>query len=280
MAEGASKTEDSPASRLRPRSGAPKSYYEIRLEYSANPAAFTRERPRNLTRQKGFSTKTRVRPVTTTASHQHDSKRARERAKKLEEKRANFRRDRASSITSNAQMSPFMERILVNELKPSKIYSQNYIVLQIKQVELAKHATPKGYSSVATCMCESIDHLSTEGVDNSNQLQKVKLLLYDEYSNETLLKPNKYIGVGKFKTGPLDESAPIKLQDHQQSNKKQSTVSPKDSAKQLLPYSVIAQYDENCLVGTNKIPLMPFVNITDMIEQPSEPYVEMSPPTP
>ena len=50
VAETAEETNDSPAFRLRPRAE-PKSYYTIRLEYSANPAAFTRERPRSAKRR-------------------------------------------------------------------------------------------------------------------------------------------------------------------------------------------------------------------------------------
>lgn len=344
---------DSPAFRLRPRRAAPKSYYAVRLEYSANPAAFIRERPRNITKRRVFAQKSGSNSTKTALNQSYGSatpskstvisKEERER----EERRMLLHRDASQSITTDTLISPFMQRLRLDELKPDSVYEHNYITLRIKQVQL-----PDADCRLLCCTCSSVDHSLPE--------HRVKVRLHNDYADISKVKEGKIISIAKFKTGPLigsishdDDNEIIKLTSSSQADStatashdngsSTTTIKPIPSAqmygsgnaptvntttnnnssessatsgrtstsikaehgnqKSTLERSSIDSDDKNhpltssldvgheiktlpfnvivASSGTsnNKSLLIPFVSITDMIEQPTEPYVEMSPPS-
>lgn len=340
---------DSPAFRLRPRRAAPKSYYAVRLEYSANPAAFIRERPRNITKRRVFAQKSGSNSTRTALNQSYGSatpskstvisKEERER----EERRMLLHRNASQSITTDTLISPFMQRLRLDELKPDSVYEHNYITLRIKQVQL-----PDADCRLLCCTCSSVDH-SLPG-------KRVKVKLYNDYADISKVKEGKIISIAKFKTGPIigsishdddheineptsssqadpaatashdndsttttikpipsaqmygsgnapttnnkssessatsgKTSTSIKVEHgNQRSTLKRSSNDSDDNNHPLtsslnvgheiktLPFNVIV---ESSGTSNNRSLLIPFVSITDMIEQPTEPYVEMSPPS-
>lgn len=213
---------DSPAFRLRPRRAAPKSYYTVRLEYSANPAAFIRERPRSSTKRRVFKQKSGSNTTKGALNHPTViSKEERER----EEKRISLLRDTSQSITTDTPLSPFMQRLQMNELEPDSVYEHNYITLRIKEVEL-----PDANSRLLICACNTVDQFPSE--------YSIKVELYSDYADTSLIKKGKIINVAKFKTGPLIKS-----------------VGREDDHIETLPYNVIVKSEER---------FIPFVSITDV----------------
>lgn len=353
---------DSPAFRLRPRRAAPKSYYTVRLEYSANPAAFIRERPRTSSKLRVFSRKTGSTNATTGSGLNQGPAQLKPAApskeeQEREERRMMLHRDSASSITTDTMISPFMQRLHLDELEPDSVYEHNYITLKIKQVEQSSNGR------LLICLCQSIDSPN----------KRINVRLYNEYADTSLVKPEKIMSIAKFRTGPVIDNepnapkdnnnidSPLYLNPHNNghtiaaSNKliqiaqaqhtstrgessrspsvKSETeeahrsisrasdsteplgrqtpspsVSPSMGLSNLVPFHVIVRFDElvaratsnsnrsNSMQGVasgssgvatsgspsvSRRPLVPFVSITsDMIEQPEEPYVEMSPPSP
>lgn len=375
---------DSPAFRLRPRRGAPKSYYTVRLEYSANPAAFVRERPRDLAKKRIFSQKTGS-SSTKSGSNQRVASGAPQANEKptvvtkeeleQEERRLLQYRQIGNSITTNTMISPFMQRLQLDELDCNAVYEHNYITLKIIEVkEYYKGQLLLCYAKNADSICP--DHY-------------VNVRLHNEYANSELVKPGKILSIAKFRTGipdtsvdtsesdstivsspinkrgtgsrastssngstsnlrsntrsttPVQEyelydssrvSGSLKIEstsDHSKLISKSSTSTTEQQiyshhqlSEQLhqerptsgmssksetitLPFNVIVKYDElverstsnsnrgssllasstSSLAGfggasVNRRPLIPFISITDMIEQPTEPFVEMSPPSP
>lgn len=324
---------DSPAFRLRPRRAAPKSYYTVRLEYSANPAAFIRERPRSNNKRKVFTQKSGSNS-TKTASFQNigDSSLllnvVSKEEKEREARRALLRRDIRESITTNTKISPFMQRVDLDELEADSVYEHNYITLRLKAVE----KVDKDDSQILCCLAHGIDKSSAE--------QFVTIKLYNEYADAKLIQRGKMISIGKFRTSPLreqntesnsDDSEMAEItytqtdigtfagnrsnQTAQLDSNSETKQSPNNSIKsgdfknssqsgvssklKLLPFHIIVRYDEvvervtpsaNIARGGSSTPtssssmktslsrrlLMPFISITDMIEQPIEPFVEMS----
>lgn len=195
---------DSPAFRLRPRQAAPKSYYTVRLEYSANPAAFIRERPRGGTKRRILSSKSNSsKHLATSAGTQFDktqqsshygsnypntsrpavlTKEERER----EERRLMLHRSIEQSITTNTAVSPFMQRLRLDELEPGITYEHNYLMMRIKSIR------PNSDSKLMTCRCES--------TDETDAVSHVTLQLWDEYARPDLIKPGKIINIAKFRT--------------------------------------------------------------------------------
>lgn len=369
---------DSPAFRLRPRRAAPKSYYTVRLEYSANPAAFVRERPRNLAKRRVFSQKTGSNSTKlglnqhiaagATLKPQVITKEERER----EERRLLLHREISQSITTNTLMSPFIQRVQLDELQCDSVYEHNYITLKIKEVK--KSTT----GQLLLCLGQSAD------TECSNHCVNVRL--HNEYADADLVKPGKILSIGKFRTGPtiatvelddedsnskhqtsnnnkgssahpstsnssmINQKVPVTTtssahdykstegtkavisikcesnsdqpyripknsssasdQHHYsqdfQSNRGRTSSSPSSTSETTtLPFNVIVKYDElaerstsNSNRGSSLLtgstcgtpasgapsvthrPLIPFLSVTDMIEQPTEPFVEMSPPSP
>lgn len=307
---------DSPAFRLRPRRAAPKSYYTVRLEYSANPAAFIRERPRSSTKRRVFTQKSGSNSTKAALNQTYGSpskstvvsKEDRER----EERRISLHRDTSQSITTNTLISPFMQRLQLDELEPDSIYEHNYITLRIKDLEI-----PDANSRLLCCTCNSVDQ--SLGSEHS-----VKVELYSDYADISLVKRGKIINIAKFKTGPLiesvsqDDNDKTDISSNSQADSTTTTIATSSSISTTISTatgSTRASHD-NGLLPTKSIPsaqmygsgdsstttavsheiktlpfnvivkpddrrlLIPFVSITDMIEKPTEPYVEMPPPSP
>lgn len=274
-------TNDSPAFRLRPRRAEPKSYYTVRLEYSANPAAFTRERPRLVGAKRRAPSQRSSAPgssysrtkqtktggynyghlVQTTAGLPQVPKQAVVTKEDLERenRRKQLQREIAESITQDTMISPFMERIQASELEADSVYEENYISLKIKHVD---HTNEKKH---LVCRCHTMD------IDEESPVLYVNVHLHGDYASTSLLKNGKIINIGKFKTGPArptrggggDMIGDI------------SEISDND----WVGFDVIVKYDEQRKTS-NLSPLIPFVSITDMIEKPTEPFVEMAPPSP
>lgn len=191
----AEEQNDSPAFRLRPRRAAPKSYYTVRLEYSANPAAFIRERPRGsggskrkvLTRKTGSNaTKAAANQLASLANIRPAAVSKEEQ--ELDERRMKLHRGVSESITSDTIISPFLERLELEDLEPDSVYEHNYITLRIKEVEQSDD------SKALNCVCSSTDGLPSGC--------RVNVCLHDEYANQSLVKPDKIISIAKFRTGP------------------------------------------------------------------------------
>jgi len=336
---------DSPAFRLRPRRAAPKSYYTVRLEYSANPAAFIRERPRSSAKRKVFTQKTGSNSTRTGSNHGNArstiiSKEDRDR----EDRRLLLHRNIKESITTDTIISPFMQRLRLEDLEPDSVYEHNYITLRIMAIEQSHPG------KLLVCRCQS--------EDDSPINYSANVRLYNEYADTSLVKPQKIISIAKFRTGPATladgeqsgsegrssispapassispmngNAQPKSIQtaqiDNSEINKpcvgakdevgddSPTIIDPVDTETESissqssssisniteLPFHVIVKYDElveRSTSNSNKGPhaatstsiggssvtrrhMIPFVSITDMIEQPTEPYVEMSSPTP
>lgn len=292
---------DSPAFRLRPRRAAPKSYYTVRLEYSANPAAFIRERPRTSTKRKVFTQKSGSN--STKAAYNQSSgdialklaikvsKEERER----EQRRISLRRSISESITSNMMISPFMQRLQLDELEPNTIYEHNYITLKIIGVE--KFASDR----LLYCYC----------CDNATEQLGVIVSLYGLYAECPLVKPGKLISIAKFKTS-LKQDGEYKIQGEddsptipvlpfhvivrcdeladERSNSYSGRGSPSSAATAAAAAARLAVVEasgssskpnsEGVKQTTNDHNMIPFISITDMIEEPVEPFVEMLPSSP
>lgn len=316
---------DSPAFRLRPRRAAPKSYYTVRLEYSANPAAFIRERPRSNNKRKVFTQKSGSNS-TKTPSFQNIgdtnlllnvvSKEEKER----EARRVLLRRDIRESITTNTKISPFMQRIDLDELKADSDYEHNYITLRLKS---CFEKVDQDDSQILYCLAH--------GIDKSSIQQHVTIKLYNEYADSRLIQRGKMISIGKFRTSPIggqnrtfettndgseiaditcapdaetftgnrsnqtaqsDNNSEIKtsLNSIKSGDFKTSTSTEVPSKLNILPFHIIVKCDDTYIAKGPSLPttsssirtslnrrlLMPFISITDMIEQPIEPFVEMS----
>jgi hypothetical protein len=311
------KPNDSPAFRLRPRAE-PKSYYSIRLEYSANPAAFTRERPRsNIAKKRSSSNKSsysrakqqsnkltaaaqsvlrhdNYAPVSTLPPIKLENVLSKEDIER-EERRKQLRRDTSRSITTDTMISPFMQRLSVDELKPSKVYDQNYITLKIEKVTREQQAGDARACVMCQCSTVSFDDEADDDDDDIKPSGIINVRLYDEYADEKLLEVGKILNIAKFKTGS----------DRPTGN---HAGEPADNNLKWYNFDVIVGYDEidsaalaspppfpslpitpplpspsttmNGGANQRKMPLIPFVSITSMIEQPTEPFVEMAPPSP
>lgn len=324
------KQNDSPAFRLRPRAE-PKSYYTIRLEYSANPAAFTRERPRSsLTKRRDTSKRSSYSRSklprangNKTGGQQYDghhnaglSAGGGEPVKQVnvmtkedierEERRKQLQRELSHSITTDKMISPFLQRLELDELKPSSIYEQNYITLRVNRVSVTKQqATTNNNNNKneddsdnilgkhIVCSCSSIDDSLLGPMDKDDILalehNKIHLNvhLFDEFANEKLIKVDKIMNIAKFKTGPA-------ISELKSSSSSPSTEVTKTSDHcPNLNFDVIVKYDDSLSSlssrsstatitsdSNRKKPLIPYVCITDMIEEPTDPYVEMPPPSP
>lgn len=310
------KPNDSPAFRLRPRSE-PKSYYTIRLEYSANPAAFTRERPRSsLTKRRTTSTKASYSKSRSRASgnskaanlygqHTDRTPSAQQAAAKAanvmskedierEEGRKRLQRELSHSITTDAMISPFLQRLELENLKHSSVYEQNYITLKIESVTKVKQQAVAGATSISPqsgpkdgqtnghiiCRCS--------GTDSSNRDLFLTVHLHDEFACEKIVKVDKIMSIAKFKTGPP------KFQGSTETDSKRSTTNGGSSSNSLnnerreqIDFDVIVRYDgpapsASTASGgsaTYRKPVIPYVCITDMIEEPTDPYVEMPLPS-
>lgn len=245
-------SNDSPAFRLRPRRSAPKSYYAVRLEYSANPAAFIRERPRTSSKRKVFSQKppatnqTRVNQTGQSCSKLASTKEEQER----DERRNSLRRSITDSITTGTLVSPFLQRFGLDKLEPNKLYEYEYVTLLIKQVnESISCSQPE--RRMLTCLCQDVD------IHDAERLGKlINVELYDEYADSTLVKPGKMISIAKFRSLAINPSADI------------------ETTATTLPFTVIVSKSES---PDRKHPVVPFISITEMIERPIDPYVEMMP---
>lgn len=162
-------------------------------------------------------------------------------------------RDSSQSITTNTIMSPFVQRIQLTELKPDSAYEHNYILLRIEKVEQSQSG-----GRLLTCICQSTED-STATSDQSISVQ-----LYGEYANTSLVKPGKIISIAKFRTGPAVDTGGG-----------DGTVKMEEGGDEArvggLDFSIIVASP-----SLSRRPLIPFVSITDMIEQPTEPHVETS----
>lgn len=301
-------TNDSPAFRLRPRAE-PKSYYTIRLEYSANPAAFTRERPRSTKRrsvsssQKSSYSRSRnqsggsggnSRSAAASGAHRYPISQSADSRQlphvltkeelEREERRKQLQREIAQSITKDTPMSPFIQRLDLNELKPETTYEHNYITLQVKSIEIGDQTSnnvnsvvsPNSDRKCLNCKCFGVDDgtlspASPTSQDLATTPSQIYLnvQLYNQYANDKLIKVDKIINVGKFKTGsPILGSS--------------ETDAKLDGIKHL-GFDVIVNYDDSSSLGRNsgsnnrRRPLIPFISVTDTIEKPIDPYVEMAP---
>lgn len=224
-----------------------------------------------------------------------------------EERRKQLRREISQSITTDTMISPFMQRLSIEELKPSAIYDQNYITLRIEKVTPMQRAEGgAGGASHVVCKCsrvsledETDDDDDDDGDDEKNSTTFINVHLYDEYANESLLKVGKILNVAKFKTGPDTPTG-----NHADSGH----VGPPPDDARWVHFDVIVRYTDDSAgkaAGSSllapppmaptqsssevaassgssqlKAPMIPFVSITDMIEQPIEPFVEMPPPSP
>lgn len=352
---------DSPAFRLRPRRAAPKSYYEVRVEYSANPSAFIRERTTTNSKRKVFTSKTGSQRVSTIRNNNNNGQLQTiisKEEKELEAKRMLLQREISESITDSKLVSPFMQRLCLDELKPDSVYEHNYITLRIKRIGRSTNG------QLAHCLCESTEDVYDDDNNNQdppvNKFKTVSVRLYNEYAETPLIKPEKLISIAKFKTSPL-----MPWQDSEGDNIDESRATPPttlntnnndkitndndnkcgflntnttnttnsnefisnniNTNNKRLPFMVIVKYDEfnknvnkstsssgtfaasssyrldegvggACDVSgdsssatssvtitlrrTSRRPLIPFISITDMIEQPVEPFVEMGPSSP
>lgn len=185
---------DSPAFRLRPRRSAPKSYYAVRLEYSANPAAFIRERPRPKRKaftQKSGSNSTHLSGKVTASGHSKPNVITREE-REQEEKRLLLHRDISESITTNIMISPFMQRLQIDELEPDSIYEHNYITLKIEEVEQSHNRR------LLSCSCV--------GVENHDTVYAITVKLHNEYADTDIVKEGKILSITKFRTSSLHSS--------------------------------------------------------------------------
>lgn len=228
---------DSPAFRLRPRQAAPKSYYTVRLEFSGNPAAFIRDRPRGAKRKSNSSNNLKRSCNSAVAKLREE--------RKHDEKRLRLRREIAQSITTNLPISPFLEQIYINQLQPNTTYEHNYIALNVLRVQQSNEIP------LLTCFCQAPQESDTSSDSKVSNLD-VNVLLYDEYSNASQVSPGKSISIAKFKTGPkLEAPDNVNL-----------------TSKNLLPFNVIVKYvpTGEGSSKTAKDPLIPFLSITNMIE--------------
>lgn len=327
---------DSPAFRLRPRRSAPKSYYAVRLEYSANPAAFIRERPRTSSKRKVFSQKpqasnqTRVNQTGQSCSQLASlTKEEQDR----DERRRLLRRNIADSITTGTLVSPFLQRLDLGELEPSSTYEHNYVTLMIKQVNAVSLIQPNT-GKVLSCLCQDVDTNLTDKPGKS-----VKVEMYDEYADSSLVRSGKMISIAKFSTSPVRRDGDIQSFVNTDTTTSTTTAAADDddlkpTTNPTLPFTVIVRFDEHSVEqqqllqhhhhqqatrsrsnSTNRSssqstasgsttnnnststtnnnnynnsnqtdkspergqPLVPFISITEMIEQPIDPYVEMMP---
>lgn len=355
---------DSPAFRLRPRRAAPKSYYEVRVEYSANPSAFIRERTTTNSKRKVFTSKTGSQRVSTIKNNSNNGQLqtiVSKEEKELEAKRMLLQREISESITDNRLISPFMQRLCLDELRPDSVYEHNYITLRIKRIGRSTNG------HLAHCLCESTDDVDDDDNNNQdppvNKYKTVSVRLYNEYAETPLLKPEKLISIAKFKTSPLmpwqesesdnmdesrstppttfscndnDNKTTTNDNDNKSGSLNTNTTNPNEVNNNInnntnnnddkrLPFMVIVKYDEfnkNANKSTSSLgnfaasssyrldervggacddggdsssatssvtitlrrtarrPLIPFISITDMIEQPVEPFVEMGPSSP
>lgn len=271
---------DSPAFRLRPRRAEPKSYYTVRLEYSANPAAFTREKPRSNTKRKALSQKTsasysktksgkiahydyagggQLAATTMTLATPPKPIVISKEELEQEERRKRLQREIAESITTDVMISPFIQRLELDELKADSVYDQNYITLKIKNVERYKQSNERHL----VCKCC--------GTHDSMTKLYLNVHLFDEYASDSLVKAEKMINVAKFRT-----SGPTLVSDN---NNDGGDRGGGDPGINWIGFDVIVKYDGKEPKAGHR-PLIPFVSITDMIEKPTEPFVEMSPPSP
>lgn len=295
------KPNDSPAFRLRPRAE-PKSYYSIRLEYSANPAAFTRERPRSggikrrSTSTKSSYSRTKQQNNKLTAAAQsallhHDSSYAptapagggvkptnvvSKEELEREERHNKLQRDTAQSITTDTMISPFIQRIAIHELAPMKVYDQNYITLRIVKLGQKQQASSAN-DHMLRCLCcragqnDEIECANIDGEDDGSNFF-IEVCLHGPYANESLLKPGKIINIAKFRTGPTSTTMKDDVDNH--------------DGVRWVPFNVIVKYEDSeqaslsttisggaVPTASRKTPLIPFVSINDVIEQPTEPYV-------
>lgn len=328
--------DDSPAFRLRPRRAEPKSYYTVRLEYSANPAAFTRERPRatsGASRRRTVSQKSsgsyskskQNKTAQATTRYDYSAGQQATPVKKplvvsieeleREERRLQLQREIAQSITTDTMISPFIQRLELDQLKPNLVYAQNYITLKIKKIERksqqhhhhhhnnsnnsSNNHDGQAKSRHLVCKCHEIGSDSNSDTTNIH----LNVHLFNEYADESLVKVDKIINIAKFRTGPAISTTTISSS----SSSSPSSLTPDNSNKQTsneecfgddssvrwANFDVIVRYDDESASpsslrsspsvangGGDGRPLIPFVTINDMIEKPTEPYVEMSPPSP
>lgn len=264
---------DSPAFRLRPRRAAPKSYYTVRLEYSANPNAFIRERPRTGSKRKVLSNRTGSNSTKNASMHSSHASAARQQTvitkeeREQDQRRMMLHRGEFDSLTTGTMISPFLQRLRIDELKPNSTYEHNYITMKIKRANITG---PTGRSM--TCFCQAIDDEdlttptklgikasgSPESVSPDPPAFDVMLQLMDSYANPDIVKDGKIISVSKFKTGPSTSHLIIEAANPDPSHPSDGATSSGEAS------------------STSRRPLVPFVCISDMIEQPTEPYVEMS----
>lgn len=341
----ADKPNDSPAFRLRPRSE-PKSYYTIRLEYSANPAAFTRERPRSsLTKRRGAkssyskskSRKHGGKAAATVATAAPGASQGQAEAGQVvranvmskeeverEEKRKQLQRELSQSISNTNMISPFLQRLELEQLKHSSVYELNYVTMRIESITRLKQAADSPSTTTTTttpgtaqqsasqgghliCRCSSTDDAAGADEDANDQSAGSKKLylnvhLYNEFARDDLVKVGKIMSVAKFRTGPprarLDATPPPTTRAANGGSAAPALAAAVDDddelsngerAGQQLDFDVIVRYD-----GSNpsnqtgaasgsaakKRPLIPYVCITDMIEEPTDPYVDAPLPSP
>lgn len=279
----AEESTDSPAFRLRPRRGAPKQYYTVRLEYSANPAAFIRtERPRtgaskrktansngrnrnrngNINAGTGKYTKnakTGSAPGPGPIDYQVPVVKTKEQRER-EERRKRLHRELSSSITNNTNtvISAFLQRKHLDELEPETIYKHEYIVLKI---------------------LSQLNGTKFLGQDAVSEL-KVQVDLAKEFANEAMIVPGKFMNLGKFKTGPkIEPTISVAISNSPTGTAGHAKLEPDTPTQQLLPFEVIAKTTTitNPLGGMPRFkPIVPFVSITDKVDQPQEPYVQSS----
>lgn len=294
--------QDSPAFRLRPRRGPPKSYFEVKLEYQT-PTSSTQIANRNSNKPKATKKNKLPNQHPTTSSNKDDAPkviasyqqgelklrlRLEREERQWEEKRRKLVRDRANSITINSSMSPFMERLPLNEIQASRIYPYNYILLKVNKAE----QVDSHHERRLECICEAHhdDHSSSleqfnvidQILDQEMTALGVNVLLYEEYSNLNLIKPGKILGIGKFRTGSLIKRASISPGANSKFNiSPQPGSSRPDTSMKMMPFNIIVRYDEACTFGSNRLPLVPFLNVSDhTVEQIEEPYVDQPPPSP
>jgi len=194
-----------------------------------------------------------------------------------EERRKQLQREIAQSVTTDTPISPFIQRIDLSELKPNTTYEHNYISLRVESLNLKElHGDQRCMicrcsGLGAACPLSAISDSETQIKQESPSDLYLNVQLFNHYANDTIIKVDKIINIGKFKTGPT------------QSNFGQN-ISERDDTidnSRYIGFDVIVNYENlQSPQSNNKTaprPLIPFVSVTDMIEEPLEPYVETAP---
>lgn len=384
MSQPNEEQNDSPAFRLRPRQAAPKSYFAVRLDFSGSPRSFARPRtskrktstsnnPNSTNSNTRYSTNNnnynqysteeaannsssnnhkRYCQQTSSQQQQHlanQLQREQEETKRKEDKRLALRREVPKCIAINTPISPFLERLHLDDLEENQIYEHNYISLKILKIirnynnnhsdnynssikqdtnhqhrdqicitepilsneQLIGNTQSNDNSVVKSngnsnkfvsssqirlplieCLCteehstfasDSNEFNYLEGIDEVKpSSHTVSVLLYNDYSNSSLLKKGVKIDIAKFKTSTsIDRITNLLPTLDSRIDKKEIVDLTRDSPESetsahtlpLLPFSIVVRLDTELSQKTNNNnnklsnkPLIPFVTIQNPIE--------------